>query len=431
MDGVSERKADIVEEVEKVTEAIGGIKEIDKSYKKLYEELQKEIAERKRDETLLEQSEERFRLLYENSPLGYQSLDSSGCMREVNPAWLELLGYERDEVIGRSFGDFVTREELFAERFPKFKKKGRTHGADFQMVRKDGRLVDVEIDGKVAYNADGTFRQTHCVLHDVTERKEGERERESLLRTIEAKNKELQSILYVASHDLKSPLVNIAGFAEELKSHCEELIEMTGKAAVCDEDTERLGVLLNDYIPESLGFINKGTERMRLLIDGLLQVSRVGSSELEIATLDMNKLMAEVVGSIFFQAKEAGVTISVDDLPKCVGDFSKTSQIFSNLVDNAAKYLDPARKGEIRISGYLNDRQSVYCVEDNGKGIAPEYQQRVFEIFHRLDPADSVEGEGLGLTIVMRIADRQGGRVWLESQSGKGSSFFVSLPSTV
>lgn len=170
---------------------------------------------------------------------------------------------------------------------------------------------------------------------------------------------------------------------------------------------------------------------MRLLIDGLLQVSRAGSSELDITALDMNKLMEDVVGSIFFQAKEASVTITVDDLPKCVGDFAKTSQIFSNLVDNAAKYLDPARKGEIRISGYVNDRQSVYCVQDNGMGIAPEYQQRVFEIFHRLDPADSVKGEGLGLTIVMRIADRQGGRVWLESQFGKGSSFFVSLPSTV
>lgn len=252
-----------------------------------------------------------------------------------------------------------------------------------------------------------------------------------LLRTLEAKNKELQSILYVASHDLKSPLVNISGFGSELKSHCDEMIEMMAKVAVCEEDKQRLAILLNNYIPESLGFINKGTEKMRGLIDGLLQVSRAGSSKLEVVQLDMNKLIGEVVGSLNFQAKEAGAKISVDDLPKCFGDIAKTSQVFSNLLDNAIKYLDPARKGEIRIYGYVDAAQTIYCVEDNGKGIAPKYQQRVFEIFHRLDPGDSVKGEGLGLSIVMRIADRQGGRVWLDSKREKGSSFFVSLPKAV
>ena len=145
----------------------------------------------------------------------------------------------------------------------------------------------------------------------------------------------------------------------------------------------------------------------------------------------MNKLMDEVVGSLNFQAKEAGATISIDELPNCSGDFARTSQIFSNLIDNAIKYLDPDRKGEIRIYGYVDAAQTIYCVEDNGKGIATEHQKLVFEIFHRLDPGDSVKGEGLGLSIVMRIADRQGGRVWLDSKREKGSSFFVSLPKAI
>jgi len=414
MDGISEKGSELGGQKSDVRDLIAESAVGKVSYKEPYEELVR--------------SEERFRLLYENSPLGYQSLDSSGCLLEVNPAWLDLLGYDRDEVIGRSFGDFVTQAELFAERFPKFKKIGKTRGADFQMVCKDGRLVDVEIDGKVAYNADGSFRQTHCILHDVTQRKKGEQERENLLRVIEHKNDEMQSIVYVASHDLKSPLVNITGFAEEMELHCEELIEMMGKATVCDNDRDRLGVLLNEYIPESLGYIHSATKKMRGLIDGLLQVSRVGTCEMVIRELDMNKLIAGIVESVGFEAKEAGVEIIVADLVDCVADEAKTNQIFSNLIDNAIKYPDPDRKSVIRVSGWVEGGQSLYCVEDNGMGIDPKYQKRVFEIFHRLAPGDSVGGEGLGLTIVMRIVDRLGGRVWVESEAGKGSKFFVSLP---
>ena len=414
MDGIGENRADLGGQRGDVHDLIAESAIGEVSYKELYEELVR--------------SEERFRLLYENSPLGYQSLDSNGCMLEVNPAWLDLLGYDRDEVIGRYFGDFVVREELLAERFPKFKKSGEVRGVDFQIVCKDGRIIDVEIDGKVAYNADGSFRQTHCILHDVTERRKGEQDRENLLRVIKGKNDEMQSIVYVASHDLKSPLVNITGFGDEMGSHCEELLEMLGKVTVRDDDSERLGILLNDYIPESLGFIHSATKKMRELIDGLLQVSRVGTYEMVIRELDMNELIGGIVESVGFEAKKAGVEIIVEGLVNCIGDEAKTNQIFSNLIDNAIKYLDPKRKGVIRVSCRVEDGQSLYCVDDNGMGIDPKYQKRVFEIFHRLVPGDLAGGEGLGLTIVRRIVDRLGGRVWVESESGKGSKFFVSLP---
>ncbi len=390
-------------------------------YKSLYEELRNEISDYEQREELLERSESRFRLLYENSPLGYQSLDSEGCFLDVNPAWLDLLGYDRDEVIGRSFGELVIREELFAELFAEFKKSGEARWVDFQMIRKDGQLVDVEIDGKIVCNADGSFRQTHCILHDVSERKR-------LVRAVEAKNRELQSIVYVASHDLKSPLVNISGFGGEMKLHCAELIEMMGRVTVCDADRDRLDALLNAHIPESLGYINKATKKMHGLIDGLLQVSRVGNCEMVVHKIDMNKLIGEIVESLSFQTKEAGAEIIVEELVDCVGDATKTNQIFSNLIDNAIKYLDPERKGAIRISGRVECGQSLYCVEDNGIGIDAKYQNRVFELFYRFASDDSVSGEGLGLTIVRRIASRLGGRAWAESGSGHGSKFFVSLP---
>jgi signal transduction histidine kinase len=140
----------------------------------------------------------------------------------------------------------------------------------------------------------------------------------------------------------------------------------------------------------------------------------------------MNKLMAEVVASFEFQVKESGVKIRVEELPPCYGDETQINQVFSNLLDNALKFLDPDRPGMIRISGKAEKGRVTYCVEDNGIGIADKDREQIFEIFRRLDP-DAGIGEGLGLTIVRKILDRHSGKVWVESEPGKGSRFFVSL----
>ena len=126
----------------------------------------------------LQRSEAHFRLLYEQSPVGYQSLDADGCFLDVNPAWLELLGYSREDVIGGWFGDFLApgQAELFRERFPNFKARGEVHGTEFEFVRKDGAVIAVSIDGLIAREADGAFTQAHCVLHNITERKRAEEE---------------------------------------------------------------------------------------------------------------------------------------------------------------------------------------------------------------------------------------------------------------
>lgn len=266
------------------------------------------------------------------------------------------------------------------------------------------------------------------VFANAIERKRAGQERERLLKTLAAKNEELQSIVYVASHDLKSPLVNIQGFSGELSRTCEQIDELLRDEKMPPEIKRQLAPLLDEDIPESIKFIRAGAVKMQALLNGLLEVCRVGSAVLQIQALDMNSMMNHIIASMQYQITDSGADLTVDDLPGCIGDTDHVNQVFSNLLANAVKYLDPDRKGEIHISGRVEDGESIYCVRDNGLGIAPQHQQKVFEIFHRLEPDGDVEGEGLGLTIALRILERHEGRIWVESEPGKGSKFFVSLP---
>ena len=160
-----------------------------------------------------------------------------------------------------------------------------------------------------------------------------------------------------------------------------------------------------------------------------MQVSRAGTAGINIEPLDMNKLVANICQVMKFQIDSTKTEIAIDHLPKCLGDKTMIDQVFSKIIANALKYLDHERKGRIHISGRIEDNMSIYCIEDNGIGIAHAHQPKIFELFHRLNPNDALGGEGIGLTIVSRILRRNEGRIWLESEPGKGSKFFVSLPS--
>ncbi|MBE0535700.1 MAG: GAF domain-containing protein [Phycisphaerae bacterium] len=272
------------------------------------------------------------------------------------------------------------------------------------------------------------LRIVGTIFANAMDRKEAEQERERLMRALAAKNEELQTIVYVASHDLKSPLVNIDGFSGELGATCGKLVKLLGGIDVPGPIRKELTPMLREDIPESLRFIKAGTTKMQSLLNGLLTVSRVGTAELDRRRLDMNEMMRQIMAAMQYEITGSGAEITIDDLPECVGDWNLLNQVFSNLLSNAVKYLQVGRKGRIRVTGRTDGIEAVYCVEDNGRGIAPSHQKKVFEIFHRLEPDQAVSGEGLGLTIARRIIERHDGRIWVESKLGAGSRFCVSLP---
>ncbi len=257
--------------------------------------------------------------------------------------------------------------------------------------------------------------------------KNAEKERKRLLKSLEQKNAELQNIVYVASHDMRSPLVNIQGFSGELERDCSRLLKAIESLTVDQADKDSILKIATDDIPSSLKFIKAGTAKMDLLVTGLLQLSRVGTVPLDVESLDMNLLVKNSLRAMRFQVQQCGAQITVDELPECRGDWVQVNQVFSNLIDNALKYRDLDRKLEVRISGSCENGFSKYLVSDTGIGISEEQQAKVFEVFHRLDNGQT-EGEGLGLTIVKRILNRLEGSIEIESETGIGTVFTVILP---
>jgi signal transduction histidine kinase len=244
------------------------------------------------------------------------------------------------------------------------------------------------------------------------------------------KNEEMESMIYIASHDLRSPLVNIQGFSQRLEKAKGDIDTRLAQDDVPETVRSSLAKILGERMPAALGFIKSSSLKMDALINGLLRLSRAGRAPLSIQPLDMNAMLHEIVGTLTIQAQQANATVTMGDLPPCLADSAQINQVFTNLIDNAIKYRDPARPLSITVTGGLHGQRARYDVADTGLGIAEEFQPKVWQLFHRLDPNGSVSGEGLGLTLVQRLLDRLRGQITLKSTPGEGSCFTVELPAS-
>jgi PAS domain S-box-containing protein len=387
--------------------------------------------ERRQAEAEIRQSEKRFRSMIENGGDAITLIGADGKVLYEGPTVERITGYTARERIGKNGFETIHPDDLPALRdvFVSITANpGVSKTTEFRATRKDGTVWWAEGTATNMLN-EPSVQAIVINYRDVTERKRAEAEREHLLQELERKNKEMESLLYIASHDLRSPLVNIQGFGKNLQKYFSQVSDILGITSTLEEFRSSTQPILSERIPAALRFIETSSIKMDSLIDGLLRLSRVGRISYQMGPVDMTRMIQGILDTMAFQIEKAHARIEMDQpLAECFGDWNQVNQVFSNLIDNAIKYHAPDRPLVITISSRVGPNMVTYTVADTGLGIASEDQSRIWELFRRIDNSNEIPGEGLGLTIARRIIERHNGRIWLESELGFGSRFHVELP---
>jgi signal transduction histidine kinase len=291
-----------------------------------------------------------------------------------------------------------------------------------------------------------------AVLHQTgTRLRAADNEQASLKTRLEARARELAGVneelrqetqdnemfIYSVSHDLRSPLVNLQGFSKELQVSCDELGSIVAQAGLPADEHRRMTHILDGDVHESLYYLRSAVTRAAAIIEALLRISRAGRLEYQWQRVSVGRVVNRVVDSLQGVIRQRAATVTVRELPPAWGDPGAVEQVFSNLIGNALNFLDPARHGRIEVGALAPEpidesepravRMRTYYVRDNGLGIPAAYLSKVFRAFQRLH-GDVASGDGIGLAVVRRTVERHGGRVWVESAVGAGSTFFVVLP---
>jgi PAS domain S-box-containing protein len=381
-----------------------------------------DITEQKNSESLLKRSEQKNRAIFDAIPDIIFRLTADGVFIDYKATDLNRLLLPPEEFIGKSVFHVLPRKlaKTTMLNIKKTIQTGEVQNFDY----------DLTLNNKLNYFELRLIKsgeeEVLAIIRDITDKKFAEKEIEQLNSELIEKNKEQEQIIFVASHDLRSPLVNIQGFTKELEKTFDLIKSVVYLEERANVVRERLSKLFETDIPDSFNYIYNSTSKMDFLIAGLLKISRLGKTTLSRKQIDMNQLMQLVLSIFEFQVKEKEITITVQDLPDCYADEMMINQVFSNLLDNAIKYLSPQRKGIINIKGYIENENTVYCVEDNGIGIQSNFYNKIFELFHQLNTDQ--KGDGLGLAIARKIIEKHNGKIWVKSKERNGSCFFVSLP---
>jgi signal transduction histidine kinase/CHASE3 domain sensor protein len=429
------------------------ITEVDRSFRDMHQKLaaaQAELGEQRR----------LVRVILDSMGDGVVACDGDGKFLIWNPAAKRILGIgatdSRPEEWSRLYGVFALDETtpLAPEDVPLVRAlRGESVNQAEVFIRNEKlpQGVIITMTARPLEDDQGRFRGAVAVFHDTTEKRRAadtsrrmneeleSRVRERTLELVEVnrdlshKNQENEMFVYSVSHDLRSPLVNLQGFSKELEKGCTALGALFDNPVIPEEIKAQARTLLDGKMAKSLGFIRTAVMRLSNIIDALLRLSRAGRIEYRFESVDLNKLAARVIAALEGTIQQLGATVAVAAMPPVRGDPAAVEQILANLIGNALNYLDPARRGSIQV-GLLEapppqtpDGYRVYYVKDNGLGIPEAQWQKIFQVFQRAHPGVG-KGEGMGLAIVHRVVERHGGRIWLESAVGRGTTFFFSLP---
>ena len=370
--------------------------------KQRVKELEKEALEHKRMEEVLRESEEKYSKLVENSLTGIY-IDQDEKIVFANNRLADIYRYPREELIGieswrlvhpedRSLTDKTRARRLKGEEAPpEYEARGLTKDGETIWIKR--RNTSIEYKGRPAILGNAV---------DITEQKQAEEQ----LRKI---NEELKNFVHVVSHDLKTPIISIQGFSSRLLKNYQEKLGEKGRVY--------------------LEHIKTSGRRMEVLVSDLLTLSKIGRVVSNLKDISSHEIVRNLTSDLQDRVKEKGIELVVaHNLPTISCDGERIYQVFQNLLVNAIKFMGDTESPQIEI-GYADKGDfHQFSVRDNGIGIDPKYHRRIFDMFHRLKKIEDEEGTGLGLAIVDRIVTDHDGKVWVESEKGKGATFYYTLP---
>jgi PAS domain S-box-containing protein len=377
--------------------------------------LMTDLTERKQMEEALRQGEERYRTLVETMKVGLSGVDNNFVAIYANEQFCKMLGHSIDEIIGRPVFDFLDEEnrkileDLLAKR-----KRGVRDTSPYELAwtRKDGQKVHTIMSPTPFFDPGGHhkggYKSGFAIVTDITERKRAEKTLERQAEELARSNAELEQFAYVASHDLQEPLRMVKSYLQ--------LIERRYKGQL-DSDAD-------DFI----AFAVDGAERMQILINDLLEYSRVTTYGKPFAPTACATILDHVLANLKIAIEESGAVVTYDELPTVMADETQLARLLQNLIGNAIKFRKVEARPEIHIRAEYSGSEWTFSVHDNGIGIAPKHFERILMIFKRLHSREEYAGTGIGLAVCKKIVERHGGRIWVKSELGKGSTFYFTIP---
>ncbi len=366
---------------------------------------------RRRMEADLRAAEQRYRDLYEQAPFAYFSVGVDGRIRLANRAAVRLLG--RDDLVGSPVlelyhPDLPEGRSRARQLLERFRAGEHIRGEELAMRAADGRTVWVSLSVAPVRDEDGVVTSSRSIAEDITARKAAESQLAASLEELEQRNAELQQLAFGVAHDLASPLRTVTASARRLEGRFR---------AAPDPGTEELFSLLTD-----------GVERLRALSDGVLGYARAGETPHTLGEVDMAALVQRIRGALADQLSTTGAQVSVGALPTVWGEEEGLGTVVQNLLGNAVRFAAPGQPPVVSITAHREAAAWRVEVADRGVGIDPAAQERIFEMFRRARDQQQRHGAGIGLATCRRIVEQHGGRIWVRSARGAGSTFCFTIP---